>query len=140
MTPQQIRLVRESLAEASPQRNRLAGIFFAQLLAREPSLRFLFRADLRAHGRELHDGLAAIVASLDRLHAIAPALEWLAVRSARRGVGPDRYGIFVEALLAALAARRGAGLSPELGAAWRAAAAVVAGVMTAGLEAEPLAA
>ena len=100
MTPRQVNLVRDSLRAVAPQQNRLAAIFLDRLLAREPQLRRLFDGDPGARVRELHDGLSAIVASLDRLHAIAPVLEWLAVRGARRSLGPGHYPAFAEALLA----------------------------------------
>ena len=139
MTPHQLRLVRQSLEAAAPQRDRLAGLVFAELFARDPSLRLLFRGELRTHGQELYRGLAAIVASLDRLHAIAPALEWLAVRAAARGVAPRHYALFAEALSATIPAVGGAD-ADELRDAWRAAAAEVGEVMAAALDAEPLAA
>ena len=140
MTREQVLLVQRSFQALTPQRNRIAGIFLAQLFVREPSLRSVFRGDLRAHGAELFEGLAAIVDSLDRLYPIVPALEWLAVQSARRGVGERHYGAIVEAMLAAFRDGLGEAITPQVEQAWRAAIGRVSAVMVAALEAEPLAA
>lgn len=140
MTPRQIALVKSSFAAVAPQRNRLAGIFFAQLFVRDPGLRSVFRGDLRAQGLGLYEGLSAIVESLGRLHPIAPALEWLAVQAARRGVGERHYAAIGDALLATLETGLGAGFTPELRSAWSAACGRVSGIMVAALEPQPLAA
>jgi nitric oxide dioxygenase len=140
MTRRQVWLVKSSFQAMTPQRNRLAGIFFAQLFVREPSLRSVFRGDLRAHGVELFDGLSAIVDSLDRLYPIVPALEWLAVQSARRGVGERHYAAIAEAMLAAFRDGLGGALTPEHEQAWRSAVDQVSTVMVGALEPELLAA
>lgn len=140
MTAEQIRLVRQSLEAAAPQRNRLAAIFFARLFAREPQLRFLFRGDLAAQGHALWSGLAAIADSLDRLHAIEPALEWLALRAAARGAGQRTYDLIGETLVATLEAGLGERFSGAHRAAWEAAGRRVAAVLVRAAEAEPLAA
>lgn len=140
MTRSQVRIVKSSFQALTPQRNRLAGLFFAQLFVREPSLRPVFRGDLRARGAELFEGLAAIVDSIDRLYPIVPALEWLAVQSARRGVGERHYWAIIEAMLSAFRDGLGGDFTVELELAWREAARQVSAVMLRALEAEPLAA
>ena len=140
MTRNQVRIVKDSFQALTPQRNRLAGLFFAQLFVREPSLRPLFRGDLRAHGAELFEGLSAIVDSLDRLYPIVPAIEWLAVQSARRGLGDRHYFAVIEAMLSAFRDGLGDGFTVELELAWREAARQVSAIMTGALESEPLAA
>ncbi len=140
MTRNQILLVRSSFQAITPLRNRLAGLFFDQLFVREPSLRSVFRGDLKARGVELFDGLAAIVDSLDRLYPIVPALEWLAVQAARRGVGERDYRAVGEAMLAAFRDGLGGDFTPQVEQAWQAAIGRVAEVMAGALEAELLAA
>jgi hemoglobin-like flavoprotein len=140
MTRNQILLVKSSFQALTPQRNRLAGIFFAQLFVREPAFRTVFRGNLKARGVELFDGLAAIVDALDRLYPIVPALEWLAVQAARRGVGERDYRAVGEAMLAAFRNGLGGAFTPELEQAWQAAIGRVAEVMAGALEAELLAA
>ena len=140
MTPRQIALVKGSFETLAPQRNRLSGIFFAQLLVREPGLRSVFRGDLKGHGLSLYEGLAAIVESLDRLYPIIPALEWLAVRAARRGISERHYVAIEDALLATLESGLGDRFTAELRGAWSAAGGRVALIMMTALEAEPLAA
>ena len=140
MTRKQILLVQSSFQAMTPQRNRLAAIFFAQLFVRDPSLRPVFRGDLRAEGIELFEGLAAIVDSLDRLYPIVPALEWLAVRTARRGLSERHYFTVAEAMLAAIRDGLGEDYTLELEQAWKQAIDRVSMVMERALEDELLAA
>jgi hemoglobin-like flavoprotein len=140
MTPRQILLVKTSFHAAAPQREALAGVFFADLFAREPSLRLLFPGDLTSHGQKLYGGLSAIVESIGRIHPIIPVLEWLAIRNARRGVGERHYAAVGEALMSALEAGLGGGFTPEVRQAWTAAQILVADRMSRALESEPIAA
>ena len=140
MTPRQIRLMQDSFEAVAPQRNRLAAIFLAQLFVREPSLRGIFRGDLRAQAATLHAGLAEIVTSLGRLYPIVPALEWLGVRAAARGIGPRQYAALEQALLSALESELGQGFGLELREAWSAAFGRVCEILVGALEPEPLAA
>lgn len=140
MTPAQVRLVQESFRAASSQRNRLTALFLAELSARDPSLRPLFRGPSGLLGAKLFDGLSAIVASLNRLDPFVPALEWLAIRHARMGVGPRHYAVISTALVAVLQAGLGLAFKPEHREAWTAACREVGAIMTAALEPQPLAA
>lgn len=140
MTSEQIILVRNSFAAAAPQRPRLAQVFFAELFAREPSLRLQLDNGSAAQSASLFRGLSQIVASLDRLYPILPALEWLAERSAWRGIGPNRYAAFAQALLAALEAGLGDAFTAAVREAWVAASRRIAGAMALAVEPEPLAA
>ena len=140
MTPKQIRLVKDSLEAAVPRRELLSAGFFAELFARDPSLKRLFDGDLAARGAELYYGLAAIVASLGRLHAFRPALEWLAIRYGRRGLGTPQYAAIGEALLNTLERGLGETFTAEHRDAWNAGYALIAGLMIEALKDEPLAA
>lgn len=140
MTPQQAGRVAHSLGRLAPRREAIAADFFARLYAREPALRLLFPGDPRPHAAALHSGLTAIVESLHRPHSIRDALEWLAARSARRGLGAHHYPAFAEAWLGAIETASGDGWTAELAQAWEAACRLVAGMMASALESEPLAA
>lgn len=140
MTAEQIRLIRTSFAAAAPQRARLAPVFFDALFEREPSLRAILGGGTPPLAASLFRGLSEIVASLDRLHPILPALEWLAERSAWRGIGPARYAAFETALLAALETALGEDFTPATREAWSAACRRVGGAMAMAVAAEPLAA
>lgn len=140
MTPQQIDLVKSSFAAAAPQRARLSRIFFAELFAREPSLRPLLQDGAAGPASELFEGLAAIVASLGRLYPILPALEWLGARNALRGIGERHYRAVEAALLAALAAGLGEDFTPRLRDSWTAASRRISAVMIEAAEGGALAA
>lgn len=140
MSPRQIRLVKESFAAAAPQRELLSASFFAELFARDASLRRLFVGDLTARGKDLYNGLSAVVASLDRLHAFRPALEWLARRYDARRLDPAQYRAIGEALRATLERGLRASFTADHRDAWDAAFDRVAGLMIEAIEDEPLAA
>ncbi|HEX8101812.1 MAG TPA: globin domain-containing protein [Solirubrobacteraceae bacterium] len=132
--------MKSSFARLQPQRRRLAGHFLTELFAREPSFRPLFRGDAASEGVKLAEGLAAIVQSLDRLHGIAPALEWLAVRNSARGLGPRHYDAVAEALVATVEAGLGESLTLEVSRAWAAAVHSVIALMVDSVEPALLAA
>ena len=140
MTPKQIWLVRESFQATAARRAQLAALFFAELFARDPSLRRTFDGDLTERGAELDYGLAALVGSLRQLHAFQPALEWLAVRYGRRGVGAAQYAAIGDALVATLERGLGDAFTAEHRAAWESARDLVVELMTEALENEPMAA
>ena len=140
MNRKQVQLVKSSFARLQPQRRRLASYFLVELFSREPSFRPLFRGDAAGEGAKLAEGLAAIVESLDRLHGIAPALEWLAVRTAARGLGPRHYDAVAEALVATVEAGLGDALTIEVSQAWAATAHAVIALMLDSVEPELLAA
>ncbi|MGZ8361610.1 MAG: hypothetical protein ACXWUX_13910 [Allosphingosinicella sp.] len=140
MNPQHVLLVKHSFHAASAQRERLAGIFLAELFARDPSLWRLFRSDPALRVAHLHEGLAAIVDSIDRLYPIVPVLEWIAGQGARRRIGEPQLAAIGEALLAAFDELLGGAFTPAHRQAWAAASRSVVDVMLAALDAEPLAA
>jgi hemoglobin-like flavoprotein len=140
MTPQQVLLVKHSFRSASPQHERLARVFQAELFARDPALWQLFRSDAALRPARLRDALAAIVESIDRLHPIVPVLEWLAFQAARRRVGRPQLVAIGEALIAALEDELGDDFGADHFDAWAAAYRRVTEVMLKALAEEPLAA
>jgi len=140
MNPHQILLVKTSFHAALPQSERLSGYFFAELFIREPALWHLFRSKAGMRWPALVDGLTSIVGAIDRLHPIAPVLEWLAIQGAGRGIGERHDAAVGQALIAALEAVLGDRFGPEHRRAWTAACRAVTSVMVEELEDQPLAA
>lgn len=119
MTPQQIHLVRSSFEPLKPLAATVAEAFYAQLFARDPALRALFRGgDMAEQGERLMQMLAAAIELLDRPASLTPVLLKLGGRHAGYGVVEAHYASVGAALLETLAAGLGDGFTPEVREAW----------------------
>lgn len=74
MTPRQISIVQASFDHLLPIPGRLAARFYQRLFQMAPETRAMFKTDMVAQGQKLVDTLAAVVASLDQIEAIVPAV------------------------------------------------------------------
>lgn len=145
MTPHQIHLVRSSFEPLHPLAATVAQAFYAQLFARDPALRALFRGgDMEEQGARLMEMLGAAIDLLDRPASLTPVLLKLGQRHAGYGVVEAHYACVGAALLDTLAAGLGDAFSPEVREAWTAMYGHVARTMlagaSAGAAAEPVAA
>jgi nitric oxide dioxygenase len=73
---------------------------------------------MAAQGAKLMVALGAVVASLDRLARILPAIRQLGRQHAAYGVRPDHYATVGEALIWTLQQAQGADFTPALRRAW----------------------
>jgi nitric oxide dioxygenase len=121
MTPDQITAVQQSFAKVAPISEQAAALFYGQLFEIAPSVRPLFRGDMKEQGRKLMATLAVVVNGLSNLEAILPAASALAKRHVDYGVKAEHYAPVGEALLWTLARGLGPQWTPELAAAWAAA-------------------
>jgi hemoglobin-like flavoprotein len=131
MTPTQIALVQQSFRKVSPHGETVAALFYHNLFALDPLLRPLFKSDLKMQGRKLMGMLAMVVAGLDRIEALLPAVKALGARHAGYGVEPQHYDIVAAALLQTLEQGLGAAFAPPVRAAWTEAYAILADAMAA---------
>ena len=130
MTPRQQTLIRESWAQVAPIADPAATIFYDRLFELDPSLRRLFsRTDMAAQRRSLMQTLAVVVASIDRLESIVPAVEALGRRHAGYGVEAAHFETVGQALLDTLAVGLGEDFTAEVRDAWATAYGILAGVM-----------
>src|SRR5262245_61277791 len=83
MNPKQIALVRSSWQQLLPIQARTAELFYRRLFEMDPSLTRLFHGDMAAQGRKLMTMIGMVVARLDRLGEIVPAVEHLGRRHAQ---------------------------------------------------------
>jgi nitric oxide dioxygenase len=118
MTPEQLQLFRSSFAKVAPIKDQAAALFYGRLFELDPSLRPLFKGDMAAQGAKLMVALGAVVASLDRLARILPAIRQLGRQHAAYGVRPDHYATVGEALIWTLQQAQGADFTPALRRAW----------------------
>ena len=130
VTPRQQTLIRESWAQVGPIADAAATIFYDRLFDLDPSLRKLFsRTDMAGQRRNLVQTLGVVVASIDRLESIIPAVEALGRRHAGYGVEAAHFDTVGEALLDTLAVGLGESFTPDVREAWATAYGVLAGVM-----------
>ncbi len=133
LTSQQRALVRETWALVTPIAPTAAGLFYDRLFTLDPSLRALFaHAEMDAQGDKLMQMLAVAVAHLDRLDALAPAVEGLGRRHAGYGVRDSHYITVRDALLWTLEQGLGPAFTPEARAAWATTYELLAGIMRTG--------
>ena len=119
MTPHQIALIRGSFEPLKPLAATVAEAFYAQLFARDPALRSLFRgSDMSQQGERLIQMLGAAIQLLDKPAALNPVLLKLGHRHAGYGVIDAHYASVGAALLDTLAAGLGEGFTPEVREAW----------------------
>jgi len=121
MTPDQIKAIQDSFARIAPISEEAAALFYQRLFDLAPSVKPLFRGDMKGQGRKLMATLAVVVNGLRNLEPILPAASALAKRHVTYGVKADHYAPVGEALLWTLERGLGAQWTTELAAAWGAA-------------------
>jgi len=131
MTPQDKKLVQESFAKVAPIAEQAAALFYQNLFTMDPSLKALFKGDMKEQGEKLMKMIAVAVNGLDRLEAIVPAVQSLGRRHVDYGVKPEHYDTVGAALLQTLSMGLGAEFTPEVKDAWTTVYGVLAGTMKA---------
>jgi hemoglobin-like flavoprotein len=137
MTPHQKMLVQTTFAKVAPIADTAAALFYAKLFELDPSLRSMFKSDMREQGRKLMQMLAVAVRGLDDLDALVPIVQGLGRRHVRYGVQDEHYETVGEALIWTLGIGLHEGFTAEVREAWAAAYGLLADTMKAGA-AEPL--
>jgi nitric oxide dioxygenase len=131
MKAREIALVQQSFEQVAAMGEKAAELFYAELFAIDPSLRAMFKGNMREQHRKLLAALAMVVRSLHTPEKIVGAAEALAVKHVDYGVMPIHYTYVGNALLRTLKKGLGDGYTPELCDAWVAAFRLLAGVMKA---------
>lgn len=121
MTPDQVKTVQDSFAKVAPISEQAAALFYDRLFAISPSIKPLFKGDMKEQGRKLMATLAVVVKGLSNLETILPTASALAKRHVDYGVKAADYTCVGEALLWTLERGLGEQWTPQLAAAWRAA-------------------
>jgi hemoglobin-like flavoprotein len=118
MNPGNIALVQESWKQVVPIADQAAALFYEQLFTLDPSLKSLFKSDLKAQGKKLTSMLNTAVVNLARLDTILPAVKDLGRRHVGYGVEPAHYETVGTALIATLEKGLGSAFTPDVRAAW----------------------
>ena len=138
MTPQQIALVQESFRKVMPIADTAAGMFYARLFELDPSLRSLFKGELRKQGMMLMSMIGSAVRGLTDTNALVPVLHALGRRHSGYGVTDAHYTTVAEALLWTLQQGLGDEFTAETREAWVAAYSLMASVMQQGGREQPV--
>ena len=129
MDAHKITLVQKSFEKVAAIGLPAAEIFYAELFAIDPSLRSMFKDDLKEQHKKLLSALALVVRSLHTPEKILGPVEKLAVKHLDYGVQPVHYTYVGNALLRTLKKGLGAEFTPELCDAWTDAFRLLAQVM-----------
>ncbi len=118
MTPQQINLVQTTWAQVVPIEATAAGLFYGKLFELDPTLKPLFKGDIKEQGKKLMKMIGVAVNGLTQLDQIVPAVQDLGRRHAGYAVKAEHYDTVGTALLWTLEAGLGAAFTPEVKEAW----------------------
>jgi hemoglobin-like flavoprotein len=129
MTPREIALVQSSWKQVQPIAAQAAAMFYGRLFLLDPSVRPLFRGDLRDQGTKLMSMISVAVNALARIETLVPAVQALGRRHAGYGVQDRHYDTVEAALIWTLGEGLGEAFSAETEQAWRTAYAVLASTM-----------
>jgi len=138
MTPDQVRLVQTTFKDVAAIKEQAAALFYDRLFHLDPSLKKLFRGDMKEQGRKLMAAIGVVVASLDNLERVLPTVRDLGRRHAGYGVQPAHYDTVGAALLWTLGQGLGSAFTPAVRDAWAAAYGALAAVMIEAADATPL--
>lgn len=104
MTPEQIKLVQNSWAKVVPISETAAELFYGKLFELDPSLKPMFKGDIKEQGRKLMAILNTAVNALTKLGTIVPAVQDMGRRHVDYGVKDEHYDTVGEALIWTLGA------------------------------------
>ncbi len=134
MTPSQKSLVQQTFAQVVPIADQAAALFYGRLFELDPSLRPLFKNDIRAQGQKLMQMIGYAVSKLDAPDELAPAVEGLGRKHVGYGVKDADYATVGAALLWTLEKGLGPAFTTDVKAAWTAAYTALAGMMMKGAQ------
>jgi hemoglobin-like flavoprotein len=129
MTPLQVAAVQRSFSLVVPIKEQAAQIFYDRLFSVDPSLKKLFKGDMKEQGKKLMSALALVVAGLANPQSILPKVEELGRKHVGYGVEDRHYDTVGGALLWTLEKGLGDKFTPDVKEAWTAAYTLLANVM-----------
>jgi hemoglobin-like flavoprotein len=131
MTPEKIKLVQDSFEKVEPISEVAAELFYGRLFELDPSVRDMFKGDMKEQGRKLMTMLKVAVANLNRLDQVVPAVQALGRRHAGYYVEERHYDTVGAALLWTLEKGLGDAFTPATRDAWAEVYGVLAETMKA---------
>ena len=124
-----IDLVQYTWRQVEPIAEQAAILFYNKLFELDPSLRSLFKTEMRDQGDKLMQVIGVAVNGLNNLEALIPVVQQLGERHAGYGVEAHHYDTVATALLWTLEQGLGEAFTDEVKQAWSAVYAVLADTM-----------
>lgn len=118
MTTDEVRLVRESFQQIRDMSAPIGMLFYGRLFQRHPSLRPMFKADLRVQSAKLMSTLDSLLEALGSGADTVSALRALGARHRGYGVEPSHYEAVHGALLWAIGQALERQFTPPVKEAW----------------------
>lgn len=113
-------LIQETFALVVPISETAAEIFYGKLFELDPSVKPLFKGDMKEQGRKLMSMIGTAVKGLDRPESIIGAVQDLGKRHVGYGVKDEHYDTVGAALLSTLETGLGDKWNNEVKEAWTA--------------------
>ena len=129
MTPQELRLIKNSWNQVNPIAADAARLFYRRLFELDPRLKTLFKGDMEEQGHRLMTMLATVVSGLEEVETILPTVRNLGHRHASYGVKAKDYETVGAALLWTLEQGLGDRFTADVKAAWTKAYTILADTM-----------
>jgi len=118
MNTKTIELVQGTFSQVAPIADKAAEIFYAKLFDLDPSLKPLFKGDMKKQGEKLMTMIGTAVNGLNNLEAIVPAVQNLGRNHVGYGVKDSHYDTVGSALLYTLDTGLGEDFTPDVKDAW----------------------
>ena len=118
MKVDQIMLVQETFEKVRPISEVAAELFYNRLFELAPSLKSLFKGDMKTQGRMLMQMIDYAVTGLNKPDSIIPIIQDLGKRHVGYGVKEEYYETVGEALLWSLEQGLGKDFTPDVKEAW----------------------
>src|SRR5262245_44792776 len=118
MTPEQIQLVRLTLAQATAGEPAFGREFYRRLFVLAPDLRARFQGDVEAECAKLKDAMKLAFGALSDLQFFVATLEALARRGIGRELSDQHCRAIGKSLIAAIEHRIGPAFTPQVCNAW----------------------
>jgi hemoglobin-like flavoprotein len=120
MTPRQVELVQTTWEKCVPIADQAAALFYAKLFELDPSLKPMFKSDIKEQGKKLMQMITAAVRGLNDLGRLVPVVQDLGRRHVGYGVKDQHYDTVGTALLWTLEKGLGEAFTAEVKEAWTA--------------------
>lgn len=129
MTEKEKELVQTTWEKVVPISETAAELFYGKLFELDPSLKPLFKSDIKEQGKKLMTMLNAAVKGLDKLDELVPVVQKMGQRHVGYGVQDSHYDTVGAALLWTLGQGLGEAFTEEVEAAWTTVYVTLADVM-----------
>ncbi len=129
MDEKKITLVEHSFEKVAPIADTAAELFYARLFELDPSLKSLFKSDLKAQGKKLMASITMVVKGLRKPETIIGPVQKLGLRHLDYGVKKEHYDTVGQALLDTLEKGLGDDFTPDVRHAWEEAYSLLANIM-----------